>query len=232
MALSSIDESNSGFVKHSVFMHLLDCTDILISDETVLKEFVCGECVAYKDAINQLCMDPVSGLWSIGFKLVGDESVKKKQNILKIKERINTINLKKLNESNDDSNSVCQRANSLFDKVIGEKTRATAKTRPKTNSIAGSMISRKTYITKGSISLAAKDEVFTEPSIIAKKQSAITPRETQKIDIFTKTPRPSNPDYQSETHNLAFGKIQDAYEELLKSPPPKVGFGGRNRHYS
>jgi len=56
------------------------------------------------------------------------------------------------------------------------------------------------------MSLAAKDEVFTEPSIIAKKQQiqATTPREAQKIDIFTKTPRQTNADYQSaDNENLA-----------------------------
>jgi len=59
-------------------MHILDCTDILLSDETVLKDFICEAGVAYREAIQQLFMDPTTGLWSIGFKAgSGDDSVKK-----------------------------------------------------------------------------------------------------------------------------------------------------------
>lgn len=124
-----------------------------------------------------------------------------KKSAIKIKEKINGINLKKLNDSQEDyKSSTCQKVSSLFEKVLGDKTRITAKTRAKTNSIAGSFVSKKTSISKGSMVLG-NNEVFTEPSLREKKvlNASITPRTTKKIDIFTKTPRENtNTDYKYE----------------------------------
>ena len=166
---------SSGFVKFSVFLHILDCSDVLLTDDTALKEFTVGDNIAYKETLGQLFWDKDLGLWSVGFKVTSGEikleKPSKARDTTPTKARLATINLKKLNESNEDSASVCQKATSLFDKVLGDKTRVTdAKTRPKTNSIAGSGVSRKSNLTSiaGRSAYKGENEVFSEPSVISK----------------------------------------------------------------